>query len=127
MKARDVGPADYFISHCWSRTYSLHDINLMIFSKTYDASAFVWIDIFAVNQHGGAAQASDLDNLKEVSGTAKCVCAREEAGRSPLHANFRALFFACLTKVVRASTRGTLVLLDGKGIVLTRIWSVSRA
>lgn len=51
---------------------------------------YLWLDIFAVNQHPGDSQRNDLERLKEVV----------------------------------ADAQQTLMVLDGQGMVLTRIWWV---
>lgn len=53
-----VGRAVAFASHCWGNSFA--DLVAALCHVLSDAT-FVWIDIFAVCQHAGAKQASDLD------------------------------------------------------------------
>mmetsp|Transcript_31220 Transcript_31220/g.69446 ORF Transcript_31220/g.69446 Transcript_31220/m.69446 type:complete len:482 (+) Transcript_31220:82-1527(+) len=70
-----VGSARFFVSHCWAGLFHHLVLQLQQYldpsvSKAYqDKNAiYVWIDIFAVNQHigRGSTQADDLANLQTV-------------------------------------------------------------
>ncbi|KAG1655308.1 hypothetical protein FOA52_007965 [Chlamydomonas sp. UWO 241] len=96
----------YFISHGWSRPFpELIEMLRKHFSPEQQrvwrqgqpiltpAQVFIWLDIFAINQHPGEGQRGDLNNLKEVL----------------------------------ADADQTLMCLDHKGAVLTRIWCLYEA
>ncbi|GAX76256.1 hypothetical protein CEUSTIGMA_g3700.t1 [Chlamydomonas eustigma] len=62
----DVREPDFFVSHCWAARF--HNLVALVCSHLEGADPkqmFVWLDIFAVNQHGGPDQVRDLANLKE--------------------------------------------------------------
>jgi hypothetical protein len=106
MSGKDTvsrGRSFFFISHGWSRPFSeLIEMLRKHFSPEQQrvwrqgqpiltpAQVFIWLDIFAINQHPGEGQRGDLGNLKEVL----------------------------------ADADQTLMCLDQKGAVLTRIWCV---
>ncbi|KAG1677967.1 hypothetical protein FOA52_001385 [Chlamydomonas sp. UWO 241] len=74
-----LGRSFYFASHGWARPFSEMVEMLVLHFGQYAqrvwrvgqpklrmADVFVWIDIFAINQHPGAEQDGDLERLKEV-------------------------------------------------------------
>lgn len=89
LDEKDVGRVTYFISHVWASPFShlIESLEEQLQGED-DTSIFLWIDIFAVNQHGGDAMEYDLSSLG---------------------------------KMVEIS-KATLVCLDKKGRLLTRIW-----
>uniref|UniRef100_A0A7S2QU83 NACHT domain-containing protein n=1 Tax=Chlamydomonas chlamydogama TaxID=225041 RepID=A0A7S2QU83_9CHLO len=60
-----VAPPTFFISHKWGGQFS-HLVKILRehLSGALPGQVFLWLDIFAVNQHPGAEQADDLRNLK---------------------------------------------------------------
>jgi hypothetical protein len=66
-----VGRTEYFVSHVWKNKF--HDTVALIAEKCKELRDttglnvdFVWIDIFAVNQHKGGGMVEDLASLKVV-------------------------------------------------------------
>ncbi|KAG2487965.1 hypothetical protein HYH03_013405 [Edaphochlamys debaryana] len=84
MGEADVGSPAYFISHAWSMGF-LHLLDC-IFNHLQGAldSTRVWLDIFAVNQHPGAEQKDDLDNLKTAIRLSQATLVMLDAAGTPL-------------------------------------------
>lgn len=64
----DVGPPTYFVSHRWSDPFVELVERLNAYVQEHadpDSEPYFWIDIFAVNQHPGAAQQDDLKGLED--------------------------------------------------------------
>lgn len=64
-----VAAAEFFVSHCWADTFGLLMEQLLIFygQQGREGPMYLWIDIFAVNQHDLFAP-GELDSLSTVIG-----------------------------------------------------------
>lgn len=94
LKAEDVGPATYFVSHRWGACFMEMVKSVLHYHHTHGSTrvspretAFVWLDVFAVNQH------DKEDDL------------------------------ALMSDVVDAATQ-TLLCVDRECLVLQRLWCV---
>ncbi|EFJ49075.1 hypothetical protein VOLCADRAFT_104512 [Volvox carteri f. nagariensis] len=80
----DVGPPDYFISHAWSMPFlQLLDCFFNHLQGALDSTR-VWLDIFAVNQHPGAEQKDDLENLRTAIALSQATLVCLDARGTPL-------------------------------------------
>jgi hypothetical protein len=65
LSGDDRGHAQYFVSHVWDLPFSFMVGCLRShFAGQEPKKIFLWIDIFAVNQHGGDQMDYDLNNLE---------------------------------------------------------------
>ncbi|GIL66739.1 hypothetical protein Vafri_20215, partial [Volvox africanus] len=80
----DIGPPDYFISHAWSMPFlQLLDCFFNHLQGALDSTR-VWLDIFAVNQHPGAEQKDDLENLRTAIALSQATLVCLDARGTPL-------------------------------------------
>ena len=82
LSTEAVSAPTYFVSHTWGRPFlelinSLKSYIRLSQDDEQSKNIFLWIDIFAVNQHEGLHQQSDLSGLhlaiqKAAKGTLVC-------------------------------------------------------
>ncbi|GAX72566.1 hypothetical protein CEUSTIGMA_g22.t1 [Chlamydomonas eustigma] len=72
LDPKDLGTPDYFISHRWGANFQTlitaikhHFEDMEMQGKNYK-ELFVWLDIFAINQHPSQEQVDDLARLQDV-------------------------------------------------------------
>ncbi len=69
MSPSDVGKPNYFVSHRWGCKWHFIFNRLQNFMERNpsftDDTTFFWVDIFAIHQHTGIHQQSDLSQLAD--------------------------------------------------------------
>ncbi|CAN0173806.1 unnamed protein product [Scytosiphon promiscuus] len=84
MDKKDVGPATYFVSHRWGACFVEMVQSVLDYHQTHGSTrvspretAFVWLDVFAVNQHDKADDLALMGDVVEAA-TQTLLCVDRE-------------------------------------------------
>ena len=74
LNASTVGKAEIFVSHAWLNPFGLLVASVRKFISDCKTKGreyrFIWLDVFAMTQHSGSFQASELEQIEETVITA---------------------------------------------------------